>query len=298
MQRVVVEATAARSRDAAAASRALTWPFDCSSAATPARGRSIGHTSVVFKVELSSGAKAAWKPNARKVKERWRGEVAAYRLAQALGLDNVPPACARTLDAETARAALAGRADATRLFDEQAVVEGGKVRGVIIPWIDGLRFWPLEKEPLRSEVRGWLASSEIPVDERELARQASDLVAFDFVTGNWDRYSGENVGLDAAGARVLFIDNDAAFMARPPPDQLAQNRARLEATMRFSRGLVDAARLLDRERLAAAIGDEEPGRPLLPGEVLTSVAERLAELVGHVDAKIGAHGEAATLAFP
>lgn len=275
------------------------WGFDCNDRGTPKSGKSIGHTSVAFKLELSSGKKAAWKPNARKVKGRYRGEVATYRLAKALSIPNVPPACLRVFDAKAAAGALAAHADSAKVFADEVIIEQGHVSGVVIPWIDGLRFWPLEKEPLQSDVRSWLASSaEIPIGKRDLARQASDLVVLDFITGNWDRYSGENVGLDATGTLVLFIDNDAAFMEGPPRDQLDRNKARLESTQRFSRRLVAAIRALDEDHLAATLGDEAPGRPLVSKAVLTGVAARMKELIAVVDAKTRQHGEAITLYFP
>ncbi|MBX3206078.1 MAG: hypothetical protein KF764_13480 [Labilithrix sp.] len=292
-------AVRAEDPDGGAADAKPAWAFDCTDASAPKAGKSIGHTSVVFKVELASGKKAAWKPNAKNVKGRYKGEAAAYRLAAALGIPNVPPACVRAFDARAAAAALAPNAAAAKLFADEAIVEGGKVYGVVIPWIDGLSFWPLEREPLRSEARAWLAAGgAIPPAKLELARQASTLVAFDFITGNWDRYSGENVGLDRSGSRVLYVDNDAAFMELPPKDRLTENKARLDATARFSRRLIARARALDEARLASVLGEEAPGRPLVSAAVVSAVARRIAALVAVVDAKIVARGEAATLYFP
>jgi hypothetical protein len=301
-ERVTVEAAAPREApaplpdaSAADAAAASPWAFDCADdSAPPKTGKSIGHTSVVFKLELANGKKAAFKPNARKVRGRYRGEVATYRLARALGITNVPPACLRTFDAKAMSAALASNADASRRFGEEAIVEDGHVTGVVIPWIEGLHFWPLEKEPLQSEVRSWLAAgAEIPPAKLELARQASDLVVLDFITGNWDRYSGENVGLDSTGTRVLFIDNDAAFMDGPPKAELARNKARLEETARFSRPLVASIRALDADRLDAALGEEAPGRPLVAKSVVASVAARMKDLLAIIDAKQSDGGETA-----
>ena len=275
------------------------WAWTCDDDALPRSGRSIGHTSVVFKLELANGKKAAYKPHARKVRGRYRGEIAAYRLALALGIDNVPPACARAFDVGVIRGALASNADAARLFDEEAIVEDGRVHGVIIPWIDGLQFWPLEKDPLRSEARRWLiAKGAIPPGKLELARQASSLVAFDYLTGNWDRYSGANVGLDSTGAHVLYIDNDAAFMEGPPKEALAKNGAVVEATDRFSRSLVERARGLDEAALTRAFGTEREGQPLLPRGVVEAVARRARELVALVDDKAKRLGHAEVLYFP
>ena len=58
----------------------------------PTSAKSIGHTSVVFKIELSTGVKAAWKPASRRGPVRYKGEVAAYRLARLLAITNVPRA--------------------------------------------------------------------------------------------------------------------------------------------------------------------------------------------------------------
>lgn len=275
------------------------WAFDCNDTSAPKTGKSVGHTSVVFKIELASGKKAAWKPNARNVKGRYKGEVAAYRLAEALGLSNVPPACLRTFDAPAAASALATNAEAAKLFASEVIVEDGKVHGVVIPWIEGLSFWPLEKEPLRTEARTWLtAGAEVPKTKLDLARQASTLVAFDFITGNWDRYSGENVGLDRTGALVLYIDNDAGFMEVPPKALVARNKVLLDATDRFSRSFVGRLRELDEQRLADTFGEGTGGKPLLARGVVTLVASRVRELLAVIDAKIAKRGEAETFYFP
>jgi hypothetical protein len=268
----------------------------CADTSTPRAGKSMGHTSVVFKLELSSGKKVAWKPNARKVKGRYKGEIAAFRFAEALGIHNVPPACARAFDAPAVATALAPNAEAAKVFADEAIVEQGKVHGAVIPWIDGLEFWPLEKEPLRSEARAWLtARSAIPEAKVELARQTSTLIAFDFMTGNWDRYSGENVGIDKG--LVLYIDNDAAFMEAPPKELVARNKKLLGVTERFSRSFIARVRALDEDRIAAALGDETPGRPLVSRAVVALVTARAKELVSAIDAKIAVNGEAETLYF-
>lgn len=275
------------------------WAFDCKASFAPRSSKSVGHTSVVFKLELSNGKKVAWKPNAKRVSGRYKGEVAAFRLAGALGIVNVLPACARVFEQTEIAAALAPNATAAKLLADEAIVENGKIHGAIIPWVDDLQFWPLEKEPLRTEAKGWLtAGSEVPTAKADLARQTSTLVSFDFITGNWDRYSGENVGIDKAGTRVLYLDNDAAFMEAVSNEQLARNKALLQSTDRFSRKVIASIRALDEARLAQVFGDDTPGRPLLSRSVIRTVARRMKELLAVVNAKIAAHGEGETLYFP
>jgi hypothetical protein len=262
----------------------------------PVRGRAVGNTSVVFKLELASGKKIAFKPDSRRGPRRYKGEIAAYRLARHLGLGQVPPAYFRTFTPAALRGALS--AEGAALFDREVVpTSAGKVRGSAVPWIDGLRFAALEREPERSAWRGWLAKGgAIPDGKRARAREIAVLVAFDVLVGNWDRWSGGNVG-ETEGGSLLFIDNDGAFMHPFPAGPFAEARAVLAKTDRFSRGFVASVRALDAASLRAATGDEEPGEPLLSGAQIEGCLGRAAELLRHVDARVAALGEAEALYF-
>src|SRR5690606_22653505 len=62
--------------DASAAPQRPSFAFDCGSTpSAPKAGKSVGHTSVVYRLELSDGTRAAWKPNARRVEGRYKGEI-------------------------------------------------------------------------------------------------------------------------------------------------------------------------------------------------------------------------------
>jgi hypothetical protein len=251
--------------------------------------KSIGHTSVVFKIELESNEKMAWKPSSKRGKERWRGEIAAAKLGRALRIPNVPPACMRTFTMKELTPLLPKGA-----LDEVIANEDGSINGAEIPWIEGLQFLPIEKEPLRTEWKQWLGDGGIPGPKANLAAQLSTLVVFDAITGNWDRYSGANIGLDAGGQHVLFIDNDAAFMEGPPPKELAANLARLEATQHFSRSLVGSLRTIN---VARALGRLPGGAPLLPEAMVKTVRERIANILKVIDAKIAAGSDDDVLSF-
>lgn len=259
-------------------------------------GKSVGHTSVVFKVKLESGVEICFKPESKRGRTRYRGEIAAYRLAAALGLPNVIPAMPRTFDANELRGALDPAA--RKLFDEEAMIRGGKVRGAAMPWLQKLELIPLESPSWRARWSGWLAGADIPEDQRTIAAQISTLVVFDLLTGNWDRYSGANVGIDRPTSTLVFIDNDGAFFDPPPAQPLAAQTAMLRKTARFSRSLVAALRRLEPVALADAIGEETPGVPLLSASVLAGVAERRKLVIDHIDALINERGETAVLAFP
>jgi hypothetical protein len=123
------------------------------------------------------------------------------------------------------------------------------------------------------------------------------MLAFDYVTANWDRWSGGNVAEDGATGRVLFVDNDGAFYEWPDAAALARQRAVLARVTRFSRRFVTALRGLDAARVRAALGEESPGVPLVPERVVAGVASRSAAVVDVVDRRIAEAGESATLAF-
>ena len=274
---------------------AETPPADPYLTAAPVRSKSIGHTSYVLKLTLEGGAVAAFKPRSKLPlgDHRYKGEIAAYRLATALGLDNVPRAIPRSFEASQLRA-LQGD------FDEKALVDGdGRIRGALVPWIAGYRVLPLESTKERARWEPWLFDmhSIIPDDERELAASISTMIAFDYVTANWDRWSGGNVAEDGNDGKVLFVDNDGAFYEWPAPTTLAHQRALLERVTRFSRRFVNALRALDDGKLRAALGEETPGVALVSDRVVDGVGARRAAVVDIVDARIRDHGEAATLAF-
>jgi hypothetical protein len=257
--------------------------------------KSIGHTSYVLKLTLSDGSRAVFKPRSRRPlgDRRYRGEIAAYRLAHALGLDNVPRSIPRSFDAATLRRLQPG-------FDEDALPDpDGRIRGALMPWIDAYRVLPLEEPSWRARWEPWLTdpTNVIPEDQRSLAAAISTMIAFDYVTANWDRWSGANVAQDGATGMVLFVDNDGAFYEVPPPDALARQLALLRRVVRFSRRFVTAVRALDSSKLADVFGDESPGQPLLTERAVQQARTRYETVRGVIAARIADAGEDPTLAL-
>lgn len=213
------------------------------------KAKSIGHTSVAFKIEQTDGKKIVWKPDARVVRGRYKNEIAAYRLATLLGIDNVPPAFPLDIPRDELARAVAGDEKGKELFETQVVADGSVVHGMFTEWIDDYAVLPLEND---KEWRAWLKKDgAIPDDKRDLARAISTMIVFDYVTGNWDRWSGANVA--TSKGKVLFVDNDGAFFETPPKDGLARNKRYLDSVDRFSKAFI--------ERLNA-VSDEEIGKAI------------------------------------
>jgi hypothetical protein len=269
--------------------------------ATPRTGKSIGHTSVVFRLDFETDAgalRAAYKPESKRGHKRFRGEVAAYRLAKLLAIPNVPPATVRIFARDALRNALHADGRAAALESDEVIERSGHVFGALVPWIDRLEFTPIES-PV--EMARWKAEltngGDLPADRRALAAQISTLVVFDALTGNWDRWSGANVGLDKKTNTLLFVDNDAAFFD-PIPPAFAPQMALVRSVDRFSRALVSKLRTTDAIMLADAFGDEEPGTPLLPARVVAACDQRRKDVLAIIGEKIAKLGEANVLFFP
>jgi hypothetical protein len=268
----------------------------------PVAAKSIGHTSYVLKVTLSGGAVGVFKPRSHRTlgDRRYRGEIAAYRLATALGLPNVPHAAPRAFGVAALRAACASTPGTAEQFDREALVDAdGTVRGAFTDWIPDYRVLPLEEATWRARWEPWLTgpSASVPKPDRTLASAISTMLAFDYLTANWDRWSGANVARAGADGDVLYVDNDGAFYERPNPEALDRQLAFLRRVVRFSRRFVDAVRALNETRLEEAFGEERPGEPLLPRAVVAAVEERRRTLVRVVDDRVARSGERATLAF-
>ncbi len=285
--------------------------------AEPVSGKTVGHTSVVFKLKLAGGLEAAFKPRSHRGHDRYRGEIAAYRLATALGLDNVPAAVPRAFSLKSLQTALQSASAARELLDREVVADpDGQVPGALIPWIPKLELLALESDEWRGRWTGWLASDAGPPSDLqasgadasgadapfpsppELAGQVSTMIVFDYLTGNWDRWSGGQIGIARATGTVLFLDNDGAFYDPPPPGPLASQLGRLTRVWHFSRGFIDRLRSFDPDAARAAIGDDGRGKPLLPPSVLKGLEERRKRALAIVDEKVAERSPVRVLSFP
>jgi hypothetical protein len=266
-----------------------------------AAARSIGHTSYVLKLVFRDGSAAAFKPRSTRLlgDRRYRGEIAAYRLASALGLDSVPLALPGGFSkAALEQACAAGPGCGAGVGRSVLVDPDGRVRGAVIPWIADYRVVALEEPRWRTRWEPWITSgAPVPDPERALAAEISTMIAFDCMTGNWDRWSGGNVARHGETGALLYVDNDGAFYDKPPAELVARQFALLHRVTRFSRRFVAALRALNESRLRSTFGDERPGDPLLPASIVAAVEARRRSVLAFVDERIAAAGERATLAF-
>lgn len=278
----------------------------------PRQFKPVGTTSVVFRMHTRGEHTAAFKPRARNHPSGYLKEVAAYRVGWMLGLDNVAPATLRRVTLGEIRDRLHPRYDDEETFQDlrQGMRSDSRgVPGAAIYWVPEMHSQRLERGEMLETWRGWLTQGQtIPEDRVPLARDLSTMVAFDYLIGNWDRFSGGNMQAlirdddqreGPRGDRLFLRDHDVAFPA-PLPDEVHERiLERLRFSQKFSRAFVGRLARFDRAALQAALSAEPDHAtdPLLGPEQIRGVLERRETLLSYVGALVDEHGEDAVLCF-
>jgi len=264
-----------------------------------------GGTTLSLRLDFEGGARAAFKPEQVFSQSNPRREIAAYRLDRLLGLGRVAPAFARRFTVDELVAVLGPTGG--QAVREQAISRGGVIAGELSWWIptivdahiggfpivatDGIVTW-------RRLLKAGADRTALSDADRELVRQISDMVLFDFVTDNIDRWSGANAKASPDGRVLYYMDNTMSFSTNPGGH--VRSYTYLKRVETFSRHVVDRLRALDADQLRAAMaaGPEEPLGALLTAEELGALLTRRDAALAYIDDLIAKHGEEAVLGFP
>lgn len=256
----------------------------------------LGAGSSVLRMRFSGGLAAVYRLKARGRPQGPEAEVAAYRVAAALGVDHVPPAELRRMTAAEVERRFAGDAEAwDALRRVVAPAADGSFIGAAIAYDPDLRGLGLGRPSTRAEWRGWLGrGGEIPEASRSLARDLSRMVALDYLIGNRGRVHDRLRGT-ADGSRALLRNHDESFpgdAADAPDDRL---RAALLETKRFSRSMIAGLVALDRAALESLLATEDG--PLLEEAQVAGVLERRETLLSYVEALCDRYGPGEVFIF-
>lgn len=279
-----------------------------------------GGRSLAFQITLKDGTRGYFKPKQSFSAAHWYSEVAAYYLDRALGLGRVPPTTGRVLRWKDLEAA-AGPDDRVA---ELSIAPDGTIRGAFIWWIperlQRLRMGRQWERWVRVQKTLPITPYQRPVDYRaDLNRrpgvreatdpnrpvaknpdvdtrpaELSDMIVFDYLTQNVDRWGGDftNVRTRGADGPLIYLDNGAGFWLGE--QRLGLMEARLKALQRFRRSTIDAVRALDIDAMAADMATD-PLAPVLNDKQLDGLAQRRQAVLDHVAAMVGRFGEAAVL---
>jgi hypothetical protein len=281
-----------------------------------------GGRSLAFKITLADGTRGYFKPKQTFSAAHWYSEVAAFYLDRALGLDRVPPTTGRTFAWSELKEAAAG----DERVSELRIAADGTLKGAFIWWIPEAlvrvrmgRNWErwvrvqksLPVTPYQRPVdyradlnrRGGIREATDPSrpiatapDTNERPAELSDLIVFDYLTQNVDRWGGDftNVRSRGPGGPLIHIDNGAGFWLGE--QRLGLMEARLKALQRFRRSTIEAVRNLDIERFSALL-EADPLAPVLNEKQRDGLAQRRRAVLQHVDAMIARFGETRVLAW-
>ncbi len=239
-----------------------------------------GGVSVTIVLRFADGSKAMVKPAQKLVGSNHRAEIAAYHLDRLLGLGRVAPVVGRTLSLAWLREQLAGDERALGRLAE-VTADGDRVPSALIAWHDRA---PVVASPPAAWLDGMTAANTTPT-ESQLAW--SDMVLFDTLLDNTDRWSGGNVMTLGPGGPLIFLDNASALLTYRARQQafLAQPLERLcvvrPSTLAALRAAASPPGLA--ARLSASLAHDLLA-PVLSPPVLAALDERLARVLGHLDA--------------
>jgi Golgi casein kinase, C-terminal, Fam20 len=128
-------------------------------------------------------------------------------------------------------------------------------------------------------------------DRDDRPAELSDLIVFDYLIKNGDRWGGANVNVltRGVGGPLIFLDNGAGF--EPGDARPSLMEARLHTLQRFRRSTIRALRGLELARYRARLGSE-PVQPVLSDYQLQGLEERRGAVLDWVDEMQRTHGEA------
>ncbi len=264
-----------------------------------------GGSSISLRLDFENGARAAFKPVQTNLQTIPRREVAAYRLNRLLGLDSVAPARGGKFKQSDLIALLDPEQSgySPRILAETEADAEGYVAGELSWWIpiikratvDGFRIDGLDG--VVTWKRDLTIGTEIPAKDVRMVAQVSNMVLFDMLINNSDRWTGGNVRASDDGELLYFMDNTLSFGSSR--DGHERTRIYLMRSQKFSRSLVARVRALDENSIRDAMAhDTEPFEELLSSEEIDALLARRDVALEYIDGLIAEHGEDAVLVFP
>lgn len=259
-----------------------------------------GGSSLSFRLEMTGGWGAAFKPDQVHEQTVPRKEVAAYRINRLLGLSRVPPATCRVLSLKDLYTYMdpEQRHLFYRIQKEAKFQKGWSLAGEASYWLPQIGYLPIDQWKLRKRWIEWLkAYKTLPPRHAPLTAQISVMLIFDFLINNPDRFSGHNTMTTPDAKFLYFMDNTYSFHLFPRGGKATRHG--LFRVMRFSRDFYQRLKALDAKKLRAALAAERHCPwPLLTDDEIGAVIARRDYAVQYINSMVARYGWERTMVFP
>jgi Golgi casein kinase, C-terminal, Fam20 len=264
-----------------------------------------GGSSISLRLDFLGGGRAAFKPDQTMNGQFPRMEVAAYRLDRLIGLNAVSPAIPVQfrLDEVLGHLDDSSRDIVPRILAEVPTDEAGVIVGELQWWIPVIKDAEIDgvlldgPEGMRLWKRYLKVGEPEPYEARHLLPQISNMIVFDYLINNRDRWSGANCKASPDRRTLYFMDHTLAFGSEIEPEDRV--RAMLVQVQKFSRSLVRRLRRLDPRALRAAMTTHTaPYTRILTDVEIDGVLHRRQALLAYVDGLVAEHGPDAVLVYP
>jgi hypothetical protein len=247
-------------------------------------------TLYVWHLDLGDGIEVSFQPEQTRLETFWRREVASWHLARLLGINHrAPPTVSRRIP--VAALGRSGR-------NTDLVVDArGMVVGSASAWVPTLEHVHMHLRPARRIWSGYVNPSvPLPTDpaERERARQVAEVLVFDYLAANYDRWNCCNIAADERGD-LVFRDNDAGWVPN-----IINNLGSPGVVRRLPRSLYEGIERATPAALRASIAQDPEGARgrLIPEGAYTGYEARRQALLASIRRAIARHGEAAVFPWP
>lgn len=253
--------------------------------------RVLGHfssTMHVYHLDLGDGIEVSFQPEQAGLESYWRREITAYHLARVLGIAHrVPPTVGRRVPFSLLAPYAHG---AGLVVDARGMVVGSA--SVWMPVLHGTYLYRARSRRVWGE---WLnPEGVIPGHRRERARQLSEVLVFDFLSANHDRWNPGNINTDE-NHDLVFRDNDGGFHPT-----VINGRGHPEVVRRLPRALYASLQRATPDALRASVArDPMAGEiQLVAPSVYEGYDRRRLALIAQIRASLHHFGERAVLAWP
>lgn len=253
-----------------------------------------GGSTLSFLITYKDGRKGIFKCEQEKSSvTKPSYEIAAYVVSELIGLGKVPYTWYQDFD-QSSFLDLAKQSSVTKNLlskrGHELRVSDDKLKGAVLTYIPQLHYPKLDSSGIdsksgRAKWRHYLkAATPIPSDKRDLLKQISDTIVFDFVIGNQDRWSGGNILATKKGEKynLVLIDNAMSFGQTKEGHGVAK-KSFLELQS-FSKSLIDSLKRLSQSKLDSALAKHRGAYDVLVDKVRReAVVSRAAYVVKRVE---------------